>query len=370
MTLQKNNTAVKTVRWLANFFTGLQNFSNRLTPAPFRLLQIGSLFWQSRALYIATRLDVATVLGDNTLSVDDLANKLGCNTEYLYRLLRMLASIDIFNETSPRCFKNSSLSSYLMDHNTTVRSMILMHNSPEMSSPWFETMENGISQGRAPFEIKHGVELFEYMNLNREFDELFSSAMNEVEAIGSNSFATDFNWSFFDRLIDLGGSNGSKAISILKHNPEIKAVVVDRDHVISKANSYWQEKEETSVVSRLSFKSGDITEAIPPSENNKDIYFLCGVLHAFNDEFSNRILSRISEQCQQTGAKLAVMDLIVPSENADFLSCSFDIQMLMGTSGLERTLEQWESLFSANSLVIEEVVKLRPFGNIMLVESK
>ena len=43
----------------------LQNIPNKITPPPFRLIQIGSAFWQSRALYVAARLDIATVLGDD-----------------------------------------------------------------------------------------------------------------------------------------------------------------------------------------------------------------------------------------------------------------------------------------------------------------
>jgi len=38
---------------LTRFAAWLQNIPNKVTPAPFRLMQIGSAFWQSRALYVA-----------------------------------------------------------------------------------------------------------------------------------------------------------------------------------------------------------------------------------------------------------------------------------------------------------------------------
>ncbi|WP_099608683.1 methyltransferase [Vibrio coralliilyticus] len=370
MTLQKNRSAVKGVRWLAKLITRFQKLPSRMTPAPFQLLEISSQFWKSRALYTAAHLDIATILDDKTLPIDALAQQTKCDPNYLYRVLRMLASIGIFNETSPKHFANNEVSVYLGRHENSVRSMIMMHHSAEMTAPWFDTFNDGLEKSQAPFELKHGVPLFEYMDQNKEFDELFSQAMDEVEAIGSDSFATDFNWDSFDRLIDLGGSKGSKALAILRSTSNINALVVDREHITNQARNYWKGKESDSIVNRLTFESGDITEHIPPSESNKDIYFLCGVLHAFNDESASKILSKVSAQCHITGAKLAVMDLIVPSVDADFMSCSFDLQMMMGTSGLERTAEQWGSLFATNNLVVEETIQLRPFGNIMVVGTK
>ncbi|MCQ8131010.1 methyltransferase, partial [Methylomonas sp. WSC-6] len=68
MTLQKNAGAVRRFAKLARFGFWLQNLPNKLVPAPFRLIQIGSAFWQSRALYVAARLDIAGALADGEAS--------------------------------------------------------------------------------------------------------------------------------------------------------------------------------------------------------------------------------------------------------------------------------------------------------------
>ena len=137
--------------------------------------------------------------------------------------MRMLASIGVFTETSHRTFKNSKLSEYLRkDNSKNVRSMILMHNSPEMVKPWIGTLETSIRDGGIPFEKANGVDLFEYMNQNKEFDALFSQAMDSVEHVAGVQFLEDFNWSQFQRIIDVGGSTGSKSLAILKANPELR----------------------------------------------------------------------------------------------------------------------------------------------------
>lgn len=120
----------------------LQHIPNKVTPPPFRLLQIGSLFWQSRTLYLAARLDIASLLADRNLSIQNLAESLAVDPDALYRLMRMLVAMGVFREDSPGKFANNKLSNCLReDSEENVRSMVLMHNSPEMSRPWFEELE-------------------------------------------------------------------------------------------------------------------------------------------------------------------------------------------------------------------------------------
>lgn len=84
MSLQKNLGKVRRFAKLMKFATWLQNIPNKLTPAPFRLIQIGSAFWQSCALHVAVRLDLASVLGDQQLSVEIIATKVFAQPDAVY----------------------------------------------------------------------------------------------------------------------------------------------------------------------------------------------------------------------------------------------------------------------------------------------
>lgn len=174
MALAKNKFSIKRYGKLMRFANWLQQVPNKVTPPTFRLIQIGSAFWQSRALYVGTKLKLADEIGDTEKSTKLLAEALQLNENHLYRLMRMLASMGVFTETSFRTFKNSKLSSYLRkDNSKNVRSMILMHNSTEMVKPWFDSLESSIRDGGIPFEKVNGVDLFQYMDQNKEFDSLF-----------------------------------------------------------------------------------------------------------------------------------------------------------------------------------------------------
>jgi len=57
----------------------------------------------------------------------------------------------------------------------------------------------------------------------------------------------------------------------------------------------------------------------------------------------------------------------MPETGADLSSASFDMQMFMGTRGRERTLQEWQRLFSDSGLKLEEIVALRSFGKLLML---
>jgi hypothetical protein len=371
MSFQKNAGAVRLFAKLMTFAAWLQKLPNKLVPPPFRLIQIGSAFWQSRALHAGVGLDIATVLGNQQLAVDVIAERVSAQPDAVYRLLRMLAAMNVFEEVSPRVFRNNALSTYLREDNPkNVRAMILMHNSAEMSRPWFEQLEQGIRSGEVPFQLSHGRELYDYMDGHAEFDALFARAMDSVEALTGDCFASDFDWGRFERIIDVGGSKGSKSLAILRRHPHLTALVFDREQVIRTAANYWIGKESPSLLSRLSFQAGNLFESVPPAKSDKHIYWLSAVLHGMDDQACLKVLRNLAIASAGSGARIALMELVVAQAKADFASAAFDMQMFMATRGRERTLSEWRMLFEQSGWTIEETVGLQSIGKILVLRAK
>ena len=370
MSYQLNAGSVRRFAKVMKFGAWLQAIPNKLTPPPFRLMQIGSAFWQSRALYVAARLDIATVLGDEELDADEIATRVAANVDATGRLLRLLVAIGVFEERAPHIFRNNKISAFLRtDNSKNVRAMILMHNSDAMSHPWYEHLEQGIREGTPPFRLTHGEDLFDYLDHHPDLDSLFSESMDSVEALTGDSFATDFDWGRFERIIDVGGSRGSKSLAILKRHPKLTALVVDRPQVIAEAMQY-RAAQNTSGVERLHFQAGDAFNTIPSAQSEKDIYLLSAVLHGFDDETCITVLRNVANACGQTGARIALLEMVLPETGADVAGASFDMQMFMGSPGRERTLIEWTTLFDTSGLVLEEMVGMQSFGNILVLIPK
>ena len=119
--LQRNRFKVKLFQMAMGFANKLASLPNKLVPPPFRLIQMGSAYWQSRALYVATDLGIADALRDGRKTTYDIAEVLDLHEDHLYRLLRMLASQGVFKECGGRCFRNNRLSAWLCkDHPQSV----------------------------------------------------------------------------------------------------------------------------------------------------------------------------------------------------------------------------------------------------------
>ncbi|MBK8335711.1 MAG: methyltransferase [Sterolibacteriaceae bacterium] len=370
MSYQMNAGAVRRFAKAMKFGAWLQAIPNRLTPPPFRLLQIGSAFWHSRALHVAAKLDIATILGDEELEADAIATRATSNADAIGRLLRLLAALGVFEETAPHVFRNNKVSAFLRtDTPGNVRAMILMHNSDAMSLPWYEQLEQGIRQGVPPFRLSHGEELFDYLDHHADLDSLFSEAMDSVEALSGDSFATDFDWGRFERIIDVGGSRGSKSLAILKRHPELVAIVVDRPQVIAEAEHYWA-THNPGGIERVRFQAGDAFTTIPSAQGERDIYLLSAVLHCFDDETCTTVLRNVANACGQTGARIALLEMVLPEVGADVAGASFDMQMFMASRGRERTLREWTAVFDASGVALLEVVGLQSLGNILVLQPK
>ena len=83
-------------------------------PAPHEhILNIVMGFWQSRALAVATELELADFLADGPLPADTLASRTKTDASSLYRLMRVLESIGVFKQVSPRVFANTPASECL-----------------------------------------------------------------------------------------------------------------------------------------------------------------------------------------------------------------------------------------------------------------
>ncbi|MCG7985320.1 MAG: acetylserotonin O-methyltransferase [Candidatus Thiodiazotropha lotti] len=338
-------------------------------PPPFRILQLGSAYWQSRALYVAAELGVADAIGDDEMASDVIAERLNLHADYLYRLLRMLASIGVFEACGERRFRNNKLSDCLRsDATQSVRELVLLHNSPEMSRAWFEALGPALRNGEVPFVQSHGEELFDYLNHHPQFDALFTGAMESVEALTGTEYLDDFDWSRFERLVDVGGSNGNKALAILKRNPQMQALIFDRPQVIENAATEWRGKVDAELLARVTFSDGDMLETIPKAHSKCDIYLFTAIFHGMSDAQAEKILTNLRTACGPHCPTVAIIDCVAEAQHIDPAVAGFDMQMLIGTRGRERTETEWRTLLERGGFALQEIVSLRTFARLLVIK--
>ncbi|HST19626.1 MAG TPA: methyltransferase dimerization domain-containing protein, partial [Blastocatellia bacterium] len=73
-------------------------------PADAYLIQLAFGPLLTQALYVAAKLGVADLLAEKPLPVSELAARTATHERALYRVLRSLASVGVFEETDPKVF--------------------------------------------------------------------------------------------------------------------------------------------------------------------------------------------------------------------------------------------------------------------------
>jgi len=102
-------------------------------PLHLQLTQMISGYWLSQAIYAAAKLSLAEHLSTGAKSCQELASLTETNPAALYRLMRGLASVGIFQETESQQFILTPLAEHLSsDHPRSVKATAIM--CPPLSS--------------------------------------------------------------------------------------------------------------------------------------------------------------------------------------------------------------------------------------------
>ena len=139
---------------------------NKAPEIPPEFVQLRNLVYESfniQTVYAAAELGIADLLENGAKSADYLADITGNNPNALYRLLRALAGVGIFRETSARTFELTPMAELLQEnHPMSLRPLILLVGDPIWREPWGNIMHS-IKTGEAAFEHTFKKGFFDYM---------------------------------------------------------------------------------------------------------------------------------------------------------------------------------------------------------------
>jgi len=291
----------------------------------------------SRAISSVAELGVADLIEAKTAqSAASLASATGTHERSLYRVLRFLASHGIFQETGNRQFEHTPLSLCLRsDAEGSFRAAAQMFH--RMSSGW-EGLHHAALTGEPGFNKVFGQPLFEYIGTHPELAPVFDAGMTAIHGHETAAMLDAYDFSGIQVLADVGGGNGSLISAVLQRYPNLKGVLFDLGHVTGRARESLQ---GYGVGDRCSVIEGSFFESVP---SGADAYLFRHIIHDWTDEQSVQILNNCRKVIPNDG-KLLIVEAVVPPGNQPSLAKDFDMTMLTFPGGIERTEEEYRSLF-------------------------
>ncbi len=328
--------------------SGILNFANRLSPPFVQIITMAAGIMSTQIIYAAAKLGIADLLKDGPKTAKALAKETESNPDAMYRLLRVLASIGVFKESSGRMFALTPAAESLQkDHPTSIRPFALLVGDPIWREPWADIMHS-LKTGEGSFEHVYEKSFFEYLNENKDKWEIFNNWMTRVSNMNCPVIAASYPFSKFKKVIDIGGGHGSLLAHILKKHPKVSGVLFDLPDVVKNASEI-----DNSFNDRCEKVGGSFFDSVP---KGGDIYIMQQIIHDWDDEKCIRILSNCREAMTDDG-RLLVVDAVIKKGNGRDMNKFIDLQMLLLTDGgKERTEQEFNQLFQKAGLKMSKII--------------
>ncbi len=311
------------------------------------MLQLLNGFRVTQALYVAAKLGLADILKGGPQPLEALAATTGANADALYRVLRVLASIGVFEEISARQFALTPLAALLQqDLPYGVRAQALFFGDEPYRA--CGGLYDSVMTGANAYERVFGAPHFEYLAQHPDQNEIFNQAMSASSRQAATAIAGAYDFTAARTVVDIAGGQGMLIAAILRANPELRGVLFDQPHVVAGASPLL---EAAGIADRCELVSGNFFASVPTG----DTYTLRHILHDWDDEHAIAILRSCAEEMAPGGRTLVIESVIEPGNDpspAKFL----DLMMFVMNGGRERTAEEYRRLFVAAGLRLTRII--------------
>ena len=313
------------------------------------VLDLTTGFWISQAIYVAAKLGIADSLRGGPKSAAELAAMCDVHACSLYRVLRALASLQIFAENAEGKFALTPAAECLTtDESGSLRAYAIM-----MGEQWVwrscGEMLHSVQTGRSGFEHVFGAPVFDYWQSHPESAGLSAEGLSSRGAAENFAVIAAYPFPKTGTVVDIGGGQGTLLGSVLTGNPGLHGLLFDLPHVVKTAEPLLQ---RANVRSRCNLLSGNFFSSIP---SEGDVYILKKVIHDWPDEQARIILKNCREAIPEHG-RLLLIELVIPDGNEPSFGKMLDLLMLAYAGGRERTQTEYRDLLVSAEFRLQRTV--------------
>lgn len=302
--------------------------------------------WVSRSLDLAVELGIADMLATGPLSLEELAERSETHTPSLYRLLRALGGVGLFEETAGPCFGLTPLGDCLRE--SRLGPVARMFGSEWHDRAW-RRLPDSVRTGRGGFSAAFGCSFGSWLHDNPDAAATVHAAQAAKVRTRIPALVATMDVTGVHRVADVGGGTGALLIGLLRANPHLQGVVVDRPEAVAGA---LKAIADEGFANRCTAAEGDFLEELPVEV---DACLLSDVLHNWPDDICVAILRNCRRAVGPRGRVLAV-EMVLPKCPEPSPATLLDLEMLvMSEGGRERSAEELGELFGKAELRLEAV---------------
>ena len=316
-------------------------------------------FMRTQILAVAASLRLAEHLQNGGRTADDFAAASGIERSMAFRFLRACTQIGLITCDDNRAFKSTSRLQALNGKTpNSMRNKAMVLGTRAQYLIWSEFLV-AVRTNRAQAASALGAPIFDYYADHPDEAVIFRATMQDVSEGVANEIAGMLDTSTYSVAVDVGGADGALVHSLMRHNPHLRGIVLDRPEVAAAAATAAKAR---GLAERTEAIGGDFFKSVPKG----DLYLLRFILHDWDDGDAIRIL----ENCRRSmkpGAHLVVIEAFfagpgeeIPVNMINTQVSLFDLHLMLAVNGKERSLSEYNELFDKVGL---RTIKTTPLDN-------
>jgi len=329
------------------------------------LMDVATGHWKSRALNFVMEANIASHLVNGPKSAFTIGKEIGVNPEFLYRTMRALSSLGIFREEEEYGVFSQTPKSSIIAEKTPAWIDGLLFESHDFSYKGWTSFRESVKEGKAMGPPSLGYEsIWTLTEKNPSYAPILQRAMSSYTGQAVELIIRETDFSSYETVADIGGSQGVFILNILKNNPTIKkGINFDLPITIQNNKSLvaQRESEFKSELEKFSDVAGSFFDSVPEA----DCYTLKFIFHDWKDDKCIEILETISKS-MKPNSKIYIFDSVIETKNQPNGFVWLDLHMMHYVDGKERSSTEWKKLANAAGFEVESVVSLGVTGRVIL----
>jgi hypothetical protein len=307
------------------------------------------------AVRAAASLEVADALGEDPMTVEDLAAAVRAEPGPLRRLLRALSSYGVFAETEDHRYTHTDMSLQLRkDTPNSLHYISLWCTEPWTWQAW-PRLDEAVRSGKSVFPDLFGKEFFEYLHDDAaDSAEVFNKAMTHSSRQSAADLAGFLSLEGISSVADIGGGQGHVIADLLEKHPGVRGTLLDLPQVVAKADPRL--REGGALASRVRLVAGDCRVEVPVQA---DLYIIKNILE-WDDDSTRRTLRNVVAAARP-GARVVVVENLVDDTPSMKFTTAMDLLLLLNVGGAKHTRDSLLKRITEAGLLVEDVRPVNPY---------
>lgn len=376
---QRRNARIPESRWQQpSASRGLLGRVKSIATAPFRRLgkslichlgrkyrfqvMFGLLLSQYVAplVCVAAKLRLADLLRNGPKTISELAELTKANEINLNRVMRALATLQVFRRSTDGKYSLTSLGETLLqDSSESIRDWAIVFG--EVMVPTIPGFGESVITGEKAFDTAFGMTLWEFFSKNEPIGHAFDRAMSGITDKQLPGIVAACDLTSSKTVVDIGGGRGALITALLNANPHVQGILYDRPEVTEESQ---RRIDAGGLRARCKAVSGSFLEWIP---KEADTYVIKHVLHDWDDAGVRKIF-RNCRDAMAPDDRLLILEMLTEHREfgRDFACKWYDFVQMCGPGGRLRTADEFESLLAECGLKLCHVTPTEVWDVVIL----